>query len=134
MGENARKGFFELEELQAKCANLWSEFQGFGDFGYAIGWRIMKILPLRWAQVDFQSGMLRLEPGSTKTGAGRVLPSHTAARSVERAGVRRSAAMALGGWRSESMYRRYAIASEGDVRDGVSRLASFRKTVARVHQ
>lgn len=36
--------------------------------------------------------------------------------------------MALGGWRSESMYWRYAIASEADLRDGVSRLASFRKT------
>jgi hypothetical protein len=56
------------------------------------------------------------------------------ARNMERAGVPRSVAMALGGWRSESMYRRYAIASEADLRDGVSRLASFRKTVARVHQ
>jgi integrase len=58
----------------------------------------------------------------------------TAARNMERAGVPRSVAMALGGWRSELMYRRYAIASEADLRDGVSRLASFRKTVARVHQ
>jgi integrase len=58
----------------------------------------------------------------------------TAARNMERAGVPRSVAMALGGWRSELTYRRYAIASEADLRDGVSRLASFRKTVARVHR
>jgi integrase len=57
-----------------------------------------------------------------------------AARNMERAGVPRSVAMALGGWRSESRYRRSAIASEADLRDGVSRLASFRKTVAREHQ
>jgi len=42
---------------------------------------------------------------------------------MERAAVPRSVAMALGGWRGESMYRRYAIASEADLRDGVRRLA-----------
>jgi hypothetical protein len=41
---------------------------------------------------------------------------------MERAAVPRSVAMALGGRRSESMYRRYAIASEADLRDGVRRL------------
>jgi hypothetical protein len=30
---------------------------------------------------------------------------------MERAAIPRSVAMALGGWRSESMYRRYAIAA-----------------------
>jgi integrase len=200
--DNARRGFFEPEEWQAIRANLRSEFQDVGDFGYATGWRIMEILTLRWSQV--QSGMLRLEPGSTKTGAGRVFPfdeytelravierrrarrveiqkaagcivpwvfffhgrgrfhkpgdplfytermracdafrrewaeaaktagfpgriphdfRRTAARNMERAAVPRSVAMALGGWRSESMYRRYAIASEADLRDGVRRLS-----------
>lgn len=45
-----------------------------------------------------------------------------AALNMKRTGVPRSIAMALGGWRSESMYRRYAIASEADLRDGVRRL------------
>ena len=45
----------------------------------------------------------------------------TAAQNMERQHVPRSVAMALGGWRTESMYRRYAIASEADLRDGVRR-------------
>lgn len=47
---------------------------------------------------------------------------------MERAAVPRSVAMALGGWRTESMYRRYVIASEADLRDGVRRLAGFGET------
>jgi integrase len=166
----------------------------------------MEVLTLRWQQVDFDAGTIRLEPGTTKTGAGRVFPfadyqelrelierlraqreevqrtahliipwvfffhspsrfhrageqlfregddkrrrpsdalrlewrkaakqanlpgriphdfRRTAARNMERAAVPRSVAMALGGWRSESMYRRYAIASEADLRDGVRRM------------
>jgi hypothetical protein len=35
----------------------------------------------------------------------------TAARNMERAGLPRSVAKALGGWKSDSMYNRYAIAS-----------------------
>jgi hypothetical protein len=50
--------------------------------------------------------------------------TYEAARSMERAALPRSVAMALGGWRSESMYRRYAIASEADLREGVRRLAA----------
>ena len=204
---NARKGFFEREQWEAIRAHLRPEFQDFGDFGFLTGWRTMEILTLRWQQVDFDAGKIRLEPGTTKTGAGREFPfadypvlrallkrrkarlakvqkaahrivpwvfcfhgdtrfhragdplfhdgddwqrrptdalriewrkaaelaelpgriphdfRRTAARNMERAGVPRSVAMALGGWRSESMYRRYAIASEADLRDGVMRLA-----------
>lgn len=204
---NARKGFFEREEWQAIRAHLRPEFQDFGDFAFLTGWRTMEVLTLRWQQIDFEAGTIRLEPGTTKTGAGRVFPfsdypelrevierrkaqreqvqkaahliipwlfffhdrsrfhragdplfragddkrrrpsdalrsewreaakvaklvgriphdfRRTAARNMERAGVPRSVAMALGGWRSESMYRRYAIASEADLRDGVQKLS-----------
>jgi hypothetical protein len=44
---------------------------------------------------------------------------------MERQRVPRSVAMALGGWRTESMYRRYAIASEADLRDGARLLAGL---------
>jgi len=33
-----------------------------------------EVLVLRWAQVDFGAGSVRLEPGTTKTGEGRVFP------------------------------------------------------------
>lgn len=47
----------------------------------------------------------------------------TAVRNLERAGVARSVAMQLTGHKTEAVYRRYAIVSEGDLRDGVEKLS-----------
>ncbi len=49
----------------------------------------------------------------------------TAVRNLERAGVSRSAAMKLTGHRTESVYRRYAIVSESDLREGAAKLAAL---------
>ena len=46
----------------------------------------------------------------------------TAVRNLERAGVPRSVAMKLTGHRTESVYRRYAIADDRDLRVAVERL------------
>ena len=53
----------------------------------------------------------------------------SAVRNLERAGVPRSAAMKLTGHRTESVYLRYAIVSEGDLREGVAKLAHSMGTV-----
>lgn len=49
----------------------------------------------------------------------------TAIRNLERAGVPRSAAMAMVGHRTESVYRRYAIVDEGMLNEAGSKLQAF---------
>src|SRR5690606_21409412 len=43
-------------------------------FAFLTGWRSGEILPLRWSQVDFSAGLVRLEPGMTKNREGRSFP------------------------------------------------------------
>ena len=50
----------------------------------------------------------------------------TAVRNLERAGVPRAVAMRLGGHKTESIYRRYAIVAKQDLLDGLKRLANYR--------
>jgi integrase len=47
----------------------------------------------------------------------------SAVRNMERAGVARSVAMKLTGHKTESVYRRYAIVSDSDLRDASARLS-----------
>ena len=54
----------------------------------------------------------------------------TAVRNLERAGVSRSVAMKLTGHKTESVYRRYAIVSEADLSEGVSKLAAIHRQPA----
>lgn len=49
----------------------------------------------------------------------------TAVRNLERAGVPRSAAMKMVGHKTESVYRRYAIADEGMLREGAAKLSAL---------
>jgi len=46
-------------------------------------------------------------------------------RNLERATVPRSVAMKLTGHKTESVYRRYAIVSEADLRDGAARIQAL---------
>ncbi len=44
------------------------------EFAYLTGWRKGEILGLTWDRVDFDAGIVRLEPGTTKNREGRVFP------------------------------------------------------------
>ena len=74
---------------------------------------------------------MRGGPPATKAGVpGRILHDfrRTAIRNLERAGVPRSAAMKMVGHKTESVYRRYAIADEGMLRESALKLAAFHQT------
>jgi integrase len=51
----------------------------------------------------------------------------TAVRALERGGVSRSVAMKLTGHKTESVYRRYAIVAEQDLKEGVAKLAALHR-------
>jgi integrase len=181
---NVRTGFFDDERLTAVRDRLPAALRPVVTFAYVSGWRVQsEILPLEWRHVDRQKGEVRLDPGSTKNGAGRVFPftddlrtlfdeqwkqhqamklantlcpyvfqrngkrirdfraawesactgggypgriphdlRRSAVRNMERRGLSRSVAMQLTGHKTEAVYRRYAITSEADLREGVDRL------------
>lgn len=68
-----------------------------------------------WASACKQAGIKRLVIDFRRT----------AVRNLERAGVSRSAAMKLTGHKTEMVYRRYAIVSEGDLVAAVTKLAAL---------
>lgn len=185
---NARQGFFELDDFRAVQLELPKPLRPLVEFAYLTGWRRREILTLTWANVDRDAEVIRLEICTTKNREGRTFPygvlpalkalidaqwerrdglfvfhrngarirdyytawhnactraavrdglvirpallgriphdfRRTAVRNLERAGVARSVAMQLTGHKTESVYRRYAIVAEQDLREGVEKLA-----------
>ncbi|MCC7177053.1 MAG: site-specific integrase [Acidobacteria bacterium] len=73
--DNVRTGFFEPDQFASVLAHLPEPIRPVVEFAYITGWRIAsEILPLEWRQVDFEAGEVRLDPGTTKNGEGRVFP------------------------------------------------------------
>jgi integrase len=69
---NVRTGFFERVELHAVLTHLPEELHPPLKFAYGTGWRFKsEVLNLTVAQVDLDAGIVRLEPGTTKSGQGR---------------------------------------------------------------
>jgi integrase len=81
---NIRTGFFEWDQFQSVRSHLPAPIQPVATFAFITGWRIVsEILPLEWRQVNFDerlspeqttAGTVRLDPGTTKNGDGRVFP------------------------------------------------------------
>jgi len=70
---NVRRGFFEHGDFVALRTALPDYFKPVVTFAYYTGWRKQEILSLRWNQVDLPAQTIRLDPGTTKSGAGRTV-------------------------------------------------------------
>jgi integrase len=70
---NVRNGFFEYGEFVAFRNALPDYFKPVVTFAYYTGWRKHEILSLKWNQVDLNARTVRLDPGTTKNGAGRIV-------------------------------------------------------------
>lgn len=72
---NVRKGFFERSEFESVVSHLPDYLRPVKETTYITGWRVKsEILTRQWAHVDFKAGWLRLDPGETKNGEGRMFP------------------------------------------------------------
>jgi integrase len=71
---NVRQGFLTEEEYQVLRAALPDHVKVPFILAYWTGMRAGEILSLQWEHVDWERGLLRLEPGTTKNGRGRIVP------------------------------------------------------------
>ena len=71
--DSIRKGFFEHEEFLALRKAVPEYARGFCTFACRSGWRRTEIASLTWSQVDRAQAIVTLNPGETKSGAGRTM-------------------------------------------------------------
>jgi integrase len=79
----ARAGFLAADQFEDIRRRLSESVQGIAEFAFLTGWRVVsEVVPLRWSQVDFACGTVRLESGMGKTGKARTFPLTRALRQV----------------------------------------------------
>jgi integrase len=73
---SARSGFFEAQDFRRVLPELPTYLQPVMLTAYITGWRVpSELLTRKWRKhLDMENGWLRLEPGETKTGQGRMFP------------------------------------------------------------
>ena len=69
-----RSGFFERTDFEAVRRQLRPDLQVAATIAHAFGWRMQsEVLTLGLNQVDLSAGTLRINPGGSKTGEGRIV-------------------------------------------------------------
>ncbi len=71
---NVRRFTITEERCDALLAYLPTDLRDIAEMGYLTGWRVSEIVGLKWSNVDRVNKVIRLEPGTTKSGRGRVYP------------------------------------------------------------
>lgn len=180
---NIRKGFFELEEFYALRGALPDHLKVAATIAYFTGMRQGEILNLRWDHIDWDLGTIRLDPGTTKNGEGRLLPMmpdvretleawrlntlkdwpkcpwichyhgerfsriyrawrtackrvglegrlfhdlrRSAIRNLVRAGVPQAVAKKISGHKTDSVFNRYNIVSQGDLLEATKQISKY---------
>jgi integrase len=80
---NVRTGFFERDQFTAVLHHLPEDLRPPIHVAYLTGWRLQsELLTRQWRHIDFTSGWLRLDPGETKNGEGRMFPLTPELRAV----------------------------------------------------
>lgn len=70
---NTRTGFIEADAFARLLTELPDHLKPLATLACWIGWRKGELLGLEWRQVDLETGEVRLDPGTTKNGDGRVV-------------------------------------------------------------
>ncbi len=79
---NVRTGFFTRAEVDRLVSHMTPTIGQFTLFGFLTGWRFEEIRGLEWRHVDFAASEIRLDPGTTKNGDGRVFPMNAELRAL----------------------------------------------------
>ena len=83
--DNARRGFFEADEIARVLKHLPEDIAPAIEFAYYTGWRIGEIRKLTWTDhLDLDAGLIRLEASEVKNAAGKSFPfaAHPALRNL----------------------------------------------------
>ena len=70
----ARKGFLDDTQFEKLLTALPSYLKPLAECLYSTGARVGEVRQVTWAQVDLDSGIIRLEPEQTKNAQARLLP------------------------------------------------------------
>jgi integrase len=81
---NVRHGFLDAADFEKIRAALHpAVYADAASFAYVTGWRFpSEVLPLTWNQGNLREGLIRIDPGVTKSGEGRQLPITATLRKI----------------------------------------------------
>jgi integrase len=71
---NARTGMFEEAEFRKVLSGLSDDLKPFVEAAHWSGWRKRELLNLRWSQIDFMRGEMKLSGEHSKNGQLRIFP------------------------------------------------------------
>jgi integrase len=88
-----RAGFVDRAEFDAISTHLPADLKAGALIAYTFGWRKQEVFSRQLRQLDLDAGTLRLDPGETKNGEGRIVHVTPELRSVLSAQVARVRAL-----------------------------------------